>query len=424
MSSLLDETGMVDANPAPARDYLHLVGGRAVVQLKAVADRRLTQGGSVVSPKTPAYYPGLYGAQLQALSVDQLVNTVSLLDPLASEFAYVDQWVDERTYERRRADPGKSWTATDTSNQVRDWLEKKVWDIVTDQPDDQSGETATGCSTLTVLLEQPQGSNLAEVNLAAPSILNANPLFPILRHPARPGSSWGHLYYHGFEEVFPADAARTVFLHESRHAWQGWLKSHGAVDRDHDWLFDPSSVPSSAAEMFDAPNHVVQPGGNADGHFKGDGPGLSDWDDPAFGAVRAMAERNAMRFTNRTGLDSSLECALSGFSLVSGDNQMGPAMQPLPQPLVVEVNALAGPSNSHTQSGVTVEFTCIAGDATINGGGMAYAMTGPDGRASVSLTNGTVDSQILAEVVPLASPQNICSHLTTPSQIATVRVQK
>jgi hypothetical protein len=320
----------------------------------------------------------------------------------------VNQWVDERTYERRRTDPSKSWGATDTQNRVRDWLEKKAWDTWTDIPDDGTGQLDAGCRVLTTVAESTSQSEAGLVLSSSPWTVTFNPLVEQLRHPLAPNQFWEKFYY-GFYEKDPLDGFPAIALHESRHSWQFTLTSRGAIDVDGDLLFAPGSIPAASAELLDAPNIAAPGGANGDGHFKGDGPGLADTGD----AVRTMREHEAMRFTLRDNLALEVNCALSGFSIVSGDGQSGPSSQLLPQPLVVKVLAkntdiASGTVVDAARAGVTIKFAVISGTATIGGASEAYAMTDDSGQAAVVVTNGTSDSQFQAQVLPPMAPQNVC----------------
>jgi hypothetical protein len=68
---------------------------------------------------------------------------------------------------------------------------------------------------------------------------------------------------------------------------------------------------------------------------------------------------------------------------ISGDAQTAPAGSTLPAPLVVQVNDARG----NPVPNATVVFTVTEGDGTTSS---STALTGPDGRASTSFTNGTV----------------------------------
>jgi hypothetical protein len=50
-------------------------------------------------------------------------------------------------------------------------------------------------------------------------------------------------------------------------------------------------------------------------------------------------------------------------------------------------------------------------------------MTGANGQSSVSLINGTVDSEITLEIVPPGIPVSTCGDLSTSVLVATVKVQ-
>jgi hypothetical protein len=120
-----------------------------------------------------------------------------------------------------------------------------------------------------------------------------------------------------------------------------------------------------------------------------------------------------MRFTDRLHLTLSLQCALSALCVVSGDNQVAPAGQPIPLPVVLHVDS-SGSEAPQSQSGVTLELVVTRGDALVNGATRAYLMTGSDGTASVTVTNGTVDSEITVELVPPMAPQNSCTVVGSP----------
>jgi len=74
----------------------------------------------------------------------------------------------------------------------------------------------------------------------------------------------------------------------------------------------------------------------------------------------------------------------------------------------------SGSEAPQSQSGVTLELVVTRGDALVNGATRAYLMTGSDGTASVTVTNGTVDSEITVELVPPMAPQNSCTVVGSP----------
>ena len=75
---------------------------------------------------------------------------------------------------------------------------------------------------------------------------------------------------------------------------------------------------------------------------------------------------------------------------ISGDAQTGPAGSTLPAPLVVQVNDARG----NPVPNATVVFTVVEGDGTTSS---STVLTGPDGRASISFTTGSVSGS--AQVV-------------------------
>ncbi len=408
-----------DASGVPAGSSACMVGlvqGRAAVQLKAVADaRRAQRDNTLIAPTGPSFYQGQRGALVQALLGFGLFGTGSLVTATASDVLAVAQWVDERAYDRRRAAKALSWNVNTSGNGVRDWLEKKLWDTLTDHPDDGSGEVDIACSTLNSVLENLGLEGAAEVNSNMPASVSLKPTASSLRHPLAPGRWWA-LYYYGFFEKAPEDRFPSFALHEARHAWQFTAQARGAVDVDRDLLFASGTIAASSADLVDAPNRLAWPGGSGDGHFNGDGAGLSDAGDPDFGPVRTVLEHNAMRFTERLGLMLESRCALSDLCIVSGDNQAAAAGQQLPAPVVLQVDATTD-EGGRGQSGVTLELVVTSGDALIDGANRAYVMTDSDGRASVVVTNGTVDSEITVEVVAPMAPQNVCSIAGSPLNV-------
>jgi hypothetical protein len=230
------------------------------------------------------------------------------------------------------------------------------------------------------------------------------------------GNTWGS-YYSGFHQQFGVDAFPGTAMHESRHSWQYTLKVRlEAEDEDDDHLFN--ALRPTSADLLDAPNAAVAPGGNGDSHFRG----INSPDDAA--PVNTMLEHNAMRFSKRIGKLEFLGCGFSGLSVFSGNNQAGPPLTPLPFPLVVTIEARetdsTGSDSDRPLAGVTVRFT-VMGTASVAGVQVAYAMTDANGQALVSVTNGTADSQIDAEgVQPMMTPPSECE--IPPSVRFTVRV--
>jgi hypothetical protein len=408
-STLLDDSGKIGGTSGAFRA---MVGGKIQIELTAVADRRLLNVTGNPPDRDLPYY-----ALLQPVPSDPADPRMPRLGVARN----VEQWVDERTYERRRTDPGKTWGLQDSQNSVRDWLEKKAWDTYTDTLDQVSGQLDTGCRVLTTMEESRTQTEAALVLSNTPWKVSFNPLEPQARHPAPLPGQWWDKYYYGFYEKDPRDGFPAVALHEARHSWQFTLQSRGGQDVDGDVLFERGTIPPESAELFDAGNRDVIMGGNGDGHFKGDGVGLADTGE----AVRTMREHEAMRFLapGRAGIASEVACALSRFSIDSGGDQAGPPNQAL-SPLVVRVDALnqIGQVTTSPQSGVTVRFAVLSGGASVEGGSTAYAMTNDAGLASVTLTNGATDSQIRVEVLPPMPPQNTCP-LNAWSLTTTARVQ-
>lgn len=59
-------------------------------------------------------------------------------------------------------------------------------------------------------------------------------------------------------------------------------------------------------------------------------------------------------------------------------------------------------------------FINYAGPGTYPRG---YVMTGSEGTASVTVTNGTVNSEITVEVAPPMAPQNSCTVVGSPLKV-------
>jgi hypothetical protein len=379
--------------------FVTMAHGRAQVQLKAVADARIDRQTGKPVGTLP------YATLLQP--VPSSPGDPSM--PAAGGSTLVNQWVDERTYDRRRTDPSKTWTASDTPNSVRDWIEKKAWDTWTDTPDDGTGELDAGCRVIVDVKEDVAQTYAGLVFSTTPWRVTFNPLMPQLRHPLLPGGFWWKMYY-GFYNQADADGFPEIALHESRHSWQFTMKSRGGIDADNDFLLAPGSTPVGSEELIDASNVAATAGGNGDGHFKGDtGNNSADVGE----APHTMEEHNAMRFTRRQGSSLDVSCVISAFSLLSGDGQTAAPNQALPQPLVVsvmsQVSAAGGTISTEVRPGTTIKFSVIgSGTAKVNGAATAYSMTNDSGLASVIVTNGSGDSQIQAVLLPPMTPQNVC----------------
>ena len=102
---------------------------------------------------------------------------------------------------------------------------------------------------------------------------------------------------------------------------------------------------------------------------------------------------------------------------LSGDGQVGIAGQPLPSPLVVEVDDAQG----NPVSGATVTFVVTQGGGSL---GTPTAITDPDGRAATTFTPGLVAGapQLVAASVATASVSAVFTATATPGPPATVDI--
>jgi hypothetical protein len=102
---------------------------------------------------------------------------------------------------------------------------------------------------------------------------------------------------------------------------------------------------------------------------------------------------------------------------LSGDDQVGIAGQPLPDPLVVEVDDAQG----NPVSGATVTFIVTQGGGSL---GTPSAVTGADGRAATTFTPGPVAGapQLVAASVQTASISAIFTATATPGPPASIAV--
>lgn len=410
-STLLDESGKVGGEKGGS--FLSLDHGKARQRLSSVAERRLDALSGEPDPFLP--YAGSRGAQLRPLPEAFIAGPA---DPREGPVLGVSLWVDEGTYNRRRDDvpvvPGVESYWARSPNTVRDWLEKKAWDVWADTQDDPSGQVNEMCRIPTQLVEDVSQVYAGAVSTSFPTIVKFNPMFRDIRCPSLAGNPWT-IHYYGFYEKKPADGFPVIALHEARHCFQLSWVSRGAVDEDGDLLYAPNScVTADSAELFDKPNRDDPRSGgfaNGDGHFKGDGPGLADGGD----AKRTMWEHEAMRFVNRTGSSLELACALSGFTLRSSAELSGLAGSVLPGGVLVEVTAKRSQQATlidEPRSGVTVRFTVPeASTALVNGAKRAWVMTSDAGQASVEITNGAAGSttEITVDMLPPMAPQDQCT---------------
>ena len=303
-------------------------------------------------------------------------------------------------------------------NEVRDWLERRVWDVLTDyvpsQGDLDEANAVKRCPT--ALIDNLE-TQTAQVSASEPERIQINPTNLMMRYDDD-GNCLASVYA-GFYRGFAAgpDCFLGVLLHESRHCWQYTLP---APDVDGDWLYDRDYVPTSSADLFDAPNAALLPGGSGDGHFRGDGIYLGD----DHFAVHIVHEHNALRFEQSQGLLPSLECAYSTFEIIQGAVSTGTPGQELPDPIRIEVrwpeSVMMSPRN---YAGVTVKAEVIdpspqsaqISDSDLIYGDEVWGMTTYDGTEDFYVRVGDVDTAIRISLIPPMAPQSTCPFLN-PSQ--------
>jgi hypothetical protein len=414
-STLLDSTGKIGGE---AGSFLRLKKGTTKFELKSVANTRYdtTPNREPVFPNPQvsgdAYYSGAFSSKIRAIPAKQS----DPLSPLPGDVFDVAHWVDEREYERRRIDKNKSWSAIDAPNNTRDWLEKKTWDKYSDFPNESSGELDLACSLVDSLREDNLTWASAYVNhIRNPTEVVIRVTQDIFRHPFPEYPPMGGYYWGFYRLINGLNLFDATVLHEARHVWQFNLSAQGGVDSDGDLLYVPGTIPATSSELLDAPNIDAPGGANSDGHFQGDGakdrfPAMGEIE-----AVHAMLERNALRFISRLGLYQTLECALHGFFPVSDFELSGPPLQVLPEYLTVEVEQDSNGGIGEPAPGVTVRFSvedeC---DAMVDGSAVAWAVTDSMGEASVEVTVGSKDCEIVAEVLPPAVAPTLCLNLAGP----------
>jgi hypothetical protein len=282
-STLLDATGKIGGGAHGS--YTAMVHGRAQIQLSAVADARVVASTGKRDPELP--YDGLRGAQLQPIPA-------ALFDPRAprlGDFLWVSHWVDERSYGRRRANLGESWTVPEAWNGVRDWLEKKVWDLYSDFPT-SNGDLLTAIGRVGTITETMSDTvaGSVETTVGSPSATTADERWTLwsggIRYPLENPSN---LDESGLQVTIGVDPVPIIGIHEARHAWQFTLRTvDGYRDDDADYLV--AAPPPSAPTLLDARFSIaLGDGGNSEFDLMGEN--CIDTD------VHAPFEVDAIRFS-------------------------------------------------------------------------------------------------------------------------------
>jgi hypothetical protein len=393
--------------------YLRVENGSMKLPLRSCAIARKDKSGALINPQ----YNGANAALLTLATTKQLGHIVDDFLPTGEPFR-VGHWVDERSYARRptEADKSKGWV--DTGNGISDWLERKFWDtlVIYANPAGSESESVAQSpqSLVQELIDGPPGG------FCDGQTVHLNAADPMIRLNWRSNTIWH--YYQGLRYHDSWDTFQQVTMHEARHAWQHRLTSLGFTDADGDTLVAVKfGMPDSLGDLIDGPNRAVDPQGNIDGHFLGDGGGAASKDTQG----QAVIEHNAQRFANELGLLTDLGCALTSYSILDGADQTAPPGALLSAPLTVAVKSVSySGEGDQPQGAVTIHFFITAGDARIDGQVERFVMTDEMGRAQVQLTNGTRDSEIAAEIVPWPLPNPVCESLAANRVTAYARVAK
>jgi len=281
--------------------YLTMATGRVDLSLAAATRIRLDRQYPYVVVQPP--YRGSKGSHIRAITI----GSTKPATPRDSATVAVNQWVDERTYLRRRNNSTATWGQPDAGNLTTDWLEKKVWDADTDYPATSGTETDEALNLVTKIEQDFAISRSAEVQCPPGS----NPVVCQTVHwnPAKEEVRYSlkntHLYESGYVTDITGNknAFANIIVHEARHCWQYDLvvrQQNPLRDDDHDLA--PDSPPASALEMRDAANGT---GNDQNPDFDMAGDQIPD---PEY-VVKGARERDAIRMAATTE-QNPLMCTL------------------------------------------------------------------------------------------------------------------
>ena len=222
----------------------------------------------------------------------------------------INQWVDERTYLRNRAnkDSGAAPWA-DERNMTTDWLEARAMDLLADadaganpEAEDVLRRPARALENWAPPLTIPNSPGWVSSNDAITINLKPSSWFERL-------DSWSMAdptpsSYHGLTRTVAkrSDSFANLMFHEARHSWQFQPSKNRYTDNDGDFLV--TNPPPSSPELTDA----LYPT-NPEFSFVGDDGGTGSNDFVLQPAMWQDAmEHNADRFAKRQ-LGGSLTCA-------------------------------------------------------------------------------------------------------------------
>ena len=414
-STLLDLSGSIDETNYSLED------GVLKVALHSSAKTRKEPGtGGDIEVLPP--YSGVDGAAVVPVPID----SSDPLSPVSGGQYHISHWVDERGYSRVRGGASGQWTGDGSPNQIRDWLEKMVWDTLATFEDDGTGEVENACSAVSTITESFDKELKGWVDWSQPDNIFFNPTGTNMRFRLEPGEHIERPYF-SLKETLGEDEPATIVIHEARHVWQLHLPeiNPNVYDSDDDRVFWEGSIGDAPLDLIDSPN-VAAGGHNPDGHYFGDAIGSED--QAAF--VVSVFERNAMRFTSRLGLTSDLTCHVGTVSPLTALELSGSPGTQLSPSLALEVIRSDAPWPA---DGITVEFAVCDSDPS-DGCGTCdalvrsplqdewrsqdwYMTTGvifDSGVARCQVMVGTIECTVVATALQLMAPQDNCDFAGSP----------
>ena len=327
--------GAVQQPGEPQPAFLSLVDGVAALQLRAVKDAPYRIQVPPGEPGEEVQFPFTTGIQaLSAASAGTQLSPSAVVD--------VAQFVDEASYNRRRNSPNPQALWTSGPNQIRDWLERKWWDYLTDTTSQGDSELEGILAGVTGLVEDDLMPAPAEAQPDGATVkVRANT--QLVRVDITPYTTHGYLPSLPQPNPSPFNYFFCLLtMEESRHLWQyRWISQPGR-DQDNDQLCN--AVPATGNEFLDS-NYVAAGGGNRDFYFMGDDQGASSRDHD----VSLAFERDAVRY-------SCTACGVPYTCAIQSPPRLDHVVQSQPSTVVVVTEQTQGTAAQRV-GGVSIRWT-------------------------------------------------------------------